>query len=105
MNADYEELIPVASDSDTLRALRVRGNSMNREVADGGIIVVDYSQRHPYDGMLVVARIGDEVTFKRYRDTNGPIRLEPESTEPHDTIYPGDGFEILGRVIHSIRNH
>lgn len=78
---------------------------MNRVVDDGGVIVVDYEQRHPYDKMLVIARIGDEVTFKRYRDTNGPIRLEPDSTDPHETIFPGEGFEILGRVVYSIRSH
>lgn len=105
MSADPEDLVPIASDSKTLRALRVRGTSMNRVVDDGGVIVVDYEQCHPYDKMLVIARIGDEVTFKRYRDTNGPIRLEPDSTDPHETIFPGEGFEILGRVVYSIRSH
>jgi SOS-response transcriptional repressor LexA len=105
MDYDPEEFVPIVSSSATLRALRVRGSSMNLKADDGDVIVVDYSQCSPYDGMLVVARVGDEVTFKKYRDTNGPIRLEPVSTEPHDTIYPAEGFEILGRVIWSFKRH
>lgn len=105
MSAEPEQVIPFVSSSSTIRALIVRGTSMNREVDDGGIIIVDYEQTCPYDGALVVARVGDEVTFKCYRDKNGPIRLEPLSYEQHETIFPGEGFEILGRVVWSMKKH
>ena len=54
--------------------------------------------------MHLVARAGDELTSKRHRATNGPIRREPDSTEPHETLYPGEGFEVLGRVISVVVN-
>lgn len=104
MNLDADQYVPVVTTSRSVAALRVEGTSMNRVAPKGSFIVVDYEQQHPYDGMLVVARVDDQVTFKRYRDTNGPIRLEPDSTEPHDTLYPGEGFEIIGRVVNIVTN-
>lgn len=94
-----EHVVPIAYEHGRLVALEVRGSSMNNEAPPGSIIVVDYDQRHPYDGMLCLARVEDEVTFKRYRDKGGVIRLEPDSTDDHDTIFPSGDWEILGRVI------
>ena len=104
INGDADHYIPVLTMSKTIVAIQVEGTSMNRIAPKGAFIVVDWSQQSPYDGMLLVARVGDELTFKRYRDTNGPIRLEPDSTEPHETLYPGEGFEVLGRVISVVVN-
>jgi SOS-response transcriptional repressor LexA len=103
--AEYGENVPVPSSSSTLVALRVVGTSMDREAPQGSVIVVDYSQTFPVDKTLVVARRGAETTFKRYRDTEGPRRLEPASTDPsHQTIYDnGQNIEIIGRVIYIIR--
>lgn len=75
---------------------------MNRVAPPGSVIVADAEQRQPEDGWAIIALVGDEVTFKRYRDTAGPIRLEPDSTEPHETLYPIEGFEVLGRVVQVI---
>lgn len=96
---DTEDYIPALSDSETLVGLEVKGDSMNIEAPPGSIAIVDYSQKHPTDGSLVIAKIGDEVTFKKYRDTEGPLRLEPCSTSQHDTLFPTDDLEILGRVV------
>lgn len=102
MIADSDTYVPILTEADNPVALEVRGTSMNRVAPPRSFIVVDPAQRHPEDGWAVIALIGDEVTFKRYRDTNGPIRLEPDSTDPHETLYPANGFEILGRVIEVI---
>jgi SOS-response transcriptional repressor LexA len=103
--AEYGEKIPVPSSSSTLVALRVVGNSMDREAPHGSVIVVDYTQTFPVDKALVMARRGSETTFKRYRDTEGPRRFEPASTDPsHQTIFDnGEAIEIIGRVIYIIR--
>lgn len=103
MNADADVYIPVSTTSNDIAAFEVLGTSMNRIAVPGSYIVVDAEQRAAEDGWYVLARVGDEYTFKRYRDSNGPIRLEPDSTEQHDTLYPAEGFEILGRVIEVIR--
>lgn len=102
LNADADYFVPVTTDSDTVAAFEVRGSSMNRVAPEGSVIVVDSAQRAAVDGWAVMALVGDQVTFKRYRDTNGPIRLEPDSTDQHETLYPADGFEILGRVVQVI---
>ncbi len=103
--AENGEKVPVPSSSSTLFALRVSGNSMDREAPHNSIIVVDYAQTFPVDRALVVARRDNETTFKRYRDNDGPRRLEPASTDPsHQSIFENGGaIEIIGRVIYIIR--
>ena len=102
LNADADYYVPVTTDSDTVAAFEVRGTSMNRVAPEGSVIVVDSAQCMAEDGWAVIALVNNEVTFKRYRDTNGPIRLEPDSTDHHETLYPAEGVEILGRVIQVI---
>lgn len=96
---DAEDRIPFASHRKSLVALRVNGTSMNRVAPHGSRIIVDYDDRSPQDGKLYVVVYHGETTFKRYRDTNGPARLEPDSTDPHDIIFPNGDFEVVGRVI------
>ena len=92
--------VPVIYHRATVFALEVRGSSMNRIATEGDTIIVDYEDRTPLDGKLYVIRQGAETTFKRYRSSNGPIRLEPDSTEPHDIIFPqSDDLVIIGRVV------
>lgn len=94
-----DDRVPVAHHRATVFALRVRGSSMNRVAPEGSVIVVDYEDRELVDKRLYVVRYGNEATFKRYRNTGGPERLEPDSSEPHETIFPVDGFEVIGRAV------
>ena len=99
--SDAKEHVVVPYRRESLFALEVRGGSMNRIAPGGSLIVVDYYDQDPVDGKCYIFRVGGETTFKRYRAS--PARLEPDSTEPgHDTIFPQDGVEILGRVIRVI---
>jgi len=99
MDNDAHQGVPVITNSKHIAALEVRGTSMNRVAPPGSYIVIDYDDVAPVDGMLCVARVAGELTFKKYRDTGGPIRLEPDSTDPHDTIYPDSDMSIVARVI------
>lgn len=103
--AESGEKVPVLSSSSTLVALRVVGNSMDREAPHSSVIVVDYTQTFPVDKALVVACRGNEATFKRYRDNDGPRRLDPASTDPsNQSIFENGGaIKIVGRVIYIIR--
>lgn len=96
--SEFPESVPVVHSSPTLAALRVHGTSINRVAPDGAIIVFDYEDKHLEDKQLYVFGYGDEATVKRYRCTDGPVRLEPDSTEPHATIYPESDFTVIGRV-------
>lgn len=81
-------------------ALQVQGDSMDLEIEDGGIVLVDLDDRALFPGRLFVILNGEgEATFKQFEAD--PARLEPRSTNPaHTTIAIGDGqpFTVLGRV-------
>jgi SOS-response transcriptional repressor LexA len=93
---DAEDFIPIAHRRQTLIALRVNGASMNRVAPDGSIIIVDYADRSLVSGGYYVVKHGDVATFKRYRAA--PDRLEPDSTEPFDTVFVQGELEVVGRV-------
>ena len=85
--------------------LKVRGMSM-RDVGimDGDLLAVQ-STREARNGQIVVARLGDEVTVKRYRRGSGHIELLPENPQFDPIIVnPDDPFEIEGLAVGLIRN-
>lgn len=100
---DAEDFIPVSHNRSTLIALRVVGSSMNRIAAEGCIIIVDFGDKVLVTGRYYVVKHNGQATFKRYR--SDPNRLEPDSTEAHETVFiDDDEFEIVGRVIQVINN-
>lgn len=85
-------------------ALKVTGQSMNRVIPEGKIIVVDPDDLDLIDGKIYVIMNGDgEACMKRFRASNGPARFEPDSTEEgHKTIKIGqDQYTVVGRVVFS----
>ena len=85
--------------------LRVRGMSMrDAGIMDGDLLAVQ-STRDAKNGQIVVARLGEEVTVKRFRKTADHIELLPENPD-FKTIYvePGEPFEIEGLAVGLIRN-
>ena len=64
--------------------LRVRGTSMrDAGILDGDLLAV-HSTRHAENGQIVVARLGDEVTVKRFRRHGRwkhRVQLLPENPE------------------------
>lgn len=99
---DREKEIQVPSTSNTLIALIVRGNSMNRVAPNGSTILVDYSHRELMPGKYYVIKNGEEATFKRYR--SNPDRFEPDSTEEHEIIFPKDAITVVGQVVRVIHD-
>jgi len=85
--------------------LKVRGMSM-RDVGimDGDLLAVKQS-REARNGQIVVARLGDEVTVKRYRRGKNGIELLPENPEFKPIwVGPEDPFELEGLAVGLIRN-
>ena len=85
--------------------LKVRGMSM-RDVGimDGDLLAVKQT-REAKNGQIVVARLGDEVTVKRFRQTRNLIELLPENPDFKTiVIQPGEPFEIEGLAVGLIRN-
>ena len=61
--------------------LKVRGMSMrDAGIMDGDLLAVQKS-REAKNGQIVVARLGDEVTVKRFRKTKAGIELIPENPD------------------------
>ena len=85
--------------------LKVRGMSM-RDVGiiDGDLLAVQIA-RDAKNGQIVVARLGDEVTVKRFMRCKNSIELHPENPDYQTIVVkPGDAFEIEGLAVGLIRN-
>ena len=85
--------------------LKVRGMSM-RDVGilDGDLLAVQSTQ-NVRNGQIVVARVGDEVTVKRYQRLPNHIELHPENPDyPTIVVQPGEPFAIEGLAVGLIRN-
>jgi len=92
-------------DDDNHFALRVRGDSMIEEcIADGDHVIVR-KQSTCEDGDLVVARIGDEATLKRfYRERKKRrIRLQPANSSMPPIFCKATDVVIEGVVVGVIR--
>jgi SOS-response transcriptional repressor LexA len=78
---------------------RVRGASMNRIAPDGALIIVNRADREPLRGRRYIFNHRGQTTFKRYGGAD-PTRLEPESTEEIETIFPrsDEDWSVIGRV-------
>lgn len=97
---DPIEMIPASGVGPNSFALRPEGDSMDRLVGDGAIVIVDPDQLDLLEGKLYAMMNGEgETTFKRYR--NDPPRLEPVSNNPdHKAIPLGrEPFTVIGRVV------
>ncbi len=86
--------------------LKVRGMSMRDiGIIDGDLLAVQATQE-ARNGQIVVARIGDEVTVKRYQRTREGIALLPENTDFQPIIVKsGDPFAIEGLAVGLIRSN
>lgn len=84
--------------------LKVRGMSMrDAGIMDGDLLAVKQA-KDVKNGQIVVARIGDEVTVKRFHRHSHRIELLPENPEFRPiVVLPGDPFELEGLAIGLIR--
>ena len=86
--------------------LKVRGMSMrDAGIFDGDLLAVKKTDA-ARNGQIVVARLGDEVTVKRYRKTGGVIELLPENPD-FQTIRVDGGsgeFALEGLAVGLVRS-
>ena len=85
--------------------LKVRGMSMrDAGIMDGDLLAVQ-ATKDAKNGQIVVARLGDEVTVKRFIRNKHHIELHPENPDYQTIIVePGEPFEIEGLAVGLIRN-
>jgi repressor LexA len=88
-------------------ALRVQGDSMIGDGIFEGDVVLVRKQATARQGEIVVARIENEATVKRFFQENGGIRLEPSNPRLSPLIVRGEDardVQILGVVVALFRN-
>lgn len=85
--------------------LKVKGMSMrDAGIMDGDLLAVQ-SASDARNGQIVVARLGEEVTVKRYRRTQNLIELLPENPDFKIIVVdPDEPFAIEGLAVGLIRN-
>ena len=91
--------------------LKVRGMSMrDAGIIDGDLLAVQKAT-DAKNGQIVVARLGDDVTVKRFRRTRAGIELLPENPDFQTIFVPTGadaedmGFALEGLAVGLIRNH
>ncbi|MDQ2695453.1 MAG: transcriptional repressor LexA [Pseudomonadota bacterium] len=79
--------------------LRVRGMSMrDAGILDGDLLVV-HRTPEARDGQVVVARLGEEVTVKRFAREGGQVRLVPENSAfAPMAVDPAQGLLVIEGV-------
>ena len=84
--------------------LKIRGMSMkNIGMLDGDLLAVKHA-KDAKNGQVVVARIGDEVTVKRFRRSGNLIELIPENNDfSIIRVEVNQAFEIEGLAVGLIR--
>lgn len=85
--------------------LKVRGMSM-RDVGimDGDLLAVKQA-KEAVNGQIVVARLGDEVTVKRFHRNQHLIELRSENSDFKPIlVQPGEPFELEGLAVGLIRS-
>jgi repressor LexA len=85
--------------------LKVRGMSMrDAGILDGDLLAVQKA-KEAKNGQIVVARLGEDVTVKRLRRTQGGVELIPENPDFETIVVPPDAdFELEGIAVGLIRN-
>jgi repressor LexA len=85
--------------------LKVRGWSMrDAGIMDGDLLAVKKVDSVK-NGQIVVARIGDDVTVKRYKKTGAQIELLPENPDfKVIRVDPSDEFVIEGLAVGLMRS-
>lgn len=84
--------------------LKVRGLSMRDiGILDGDLLAVKRTSQ-ARNGQIVVARINDDVTVKRYSSQKGAIQLLAENTDfAPILVTPADNFAIEGLAVGLLR--
>jgi repressor LexA len=100
---DYLAVPAEFADGAETFVLRVRGDSMiEAGILDGDFLIVRRQQTAD-NGDIVVARIGDEATVKRFYREGDRVRLQPanqalEPTYVRDPVIEGKAVGVLRRL-------
>lgn len=101
VSGNWQQISPsVAQLSDKVFLLKISGDSMINAGIDDGDMVLVKTEKEFISGNIVLARINDEVTIKRFVSDDKPpyIYLKPENPK-YDVIPATDQMKLEGKVI------
>lgn len=78
----YEKISKTFIGGRRMFIMEIHGDSMDRAGLENGCFVLVDSDREPKNGNIVIARVDDECTVKRYYKADHSITLAPDSTNP-----------------------
>jgi repressor LexA len=85
--------------------LKVRGWSMRDAGINDGDLLAVKKVDSAKNGQIVVARLGEDVTVKRYRKNGGVVELLPENPDfKVIRVEPGDDFALEGLAVGLLRS-
>lgn len=90
----------------TYFALRVIGDSMDRLIREGDLVIVEQTNTVETGDIAIVLMNDDESTIKRIKYVNNLIALVPESYNPayEPQLISPEMVQIIGKVIESKRS-
>ena len=103
---NIEELVDIPAflrRADDDFVLRVHGDSMCDAGIFSGDFIVVHAQQQAQNGDIVVARVGDEATTKRFFSEGRTVRLQPENDNYEPIIVNADEVDLVGRVVGVLR--
>jgi len=106
ISGDWQQLsADVAKFSDEVFLLKISGDSMINAGIDNGDVVLVKREKEFISGNIVLARIGDEVTVKRFISDDKPpyIYLKPENPK-YEIIVATHEMKLEGKVISVLKN-
>lgn len=104
-NNNGKKTVPVPYLHAEIVAVRVASTAMSRVMPQGSVAVIDFTDRDLVDRRIYALAFNLTTVIRRYRDSDGPPRFEPDSPEDHPTLYPGtdDEVTVFGRVVRVIQ--
>ena len=90
----------------TYFALRVIGDSMDKLIREGDLVIVEQTNTVETGDIAIVLMNDDESTIKRIKFVNNLIALVPESYNPayEPQLISPEMVQIIGKVIESKRS-
>ncbi len=88
---------------ESMRLMRISGDSMRPTLHDDDVVLVDESQKDVLDGKIYVIRMDDEIVVKRITKKPGALLLVSDNRSLYDpmevTVTENPGVSIIGRVV------
>jgi len=101
--ADSDERVPIARSSFArpmeIFALRVKGRSMTGAGIQDGDIVIVRKTVEAAAGQVVVARVDNEVTLKRFMREGGKVYLKAENPESEDIHFTPEQEVVIEGIV------